>query len=83
MYTRHTLKFGDILMVSHDHHKWSQNIRRLIPSEDRKCCGYCGIEAKFNYGTWSNGLDAKPEFDNKTFCSMRCRKAFYNRKEKN
>jgi len=42
-----------------------------------KECAWCGKPARFNYGFSAHSIGSRTSFDEKSFCSIGCRRSFY------
>ena len=67
----------NIITIRHDAFGRYEIVRRLVPTEDRGYCAWCGSPARFNYGIWNEGIYTKPDFDDTQFCSIGCRNIYH------
>jgi len=53
-------------------------MRRIVPRTDRKPCAWCGYwPGKYQYG-WHADEKSRPAWEDRCFCSISCRDAYYN-----
>ncbi|WP_419663863.1 uncharacterized protein Dvar_40920 [Desulfosarcina variabilis str. Montpellier] len=67
----------DYVTISRDPFGRFDTIRQTILKDERKSCAWCGRPGRFRYGSLNDGLTTQPHFDQETFCSIGCRRAYH------
>ena len=64
----------NVVILSHDPFARVEHVR--ICRDSYKPCTWCGNTRSsgkmFYYGTWQEGINTRPDIDNKPFCSKDC-----------
>ena len=68
-------------VISHDPFGRYEIVRRIVDDRHSNGCVNCGLQhirngkptyTLFQYGTLADGVYTRPQFDNKSFCSIGC-----------
>jgi hypothetical protein len=64
--------YGEPVQIGRDSFARFDIMRRTVHSANPLTCDFCCNNARFQYGTWTDGYNRQPEFDTHVFCSKGC-----------